>query len=161
MEGGLVSNDAARHDMADALAMAQEQIRDLVAVQQKRAKLTVTATVADGTVEVTVNSAGMVLQTVIDETYLDDHDFAELGDYVTQAAQSAIQQIGRKSAELLAPLTERRNAMPALSDIVPGAPDLRDLMPDLTVPHVSSTVSAPDAGGDDWPDRAAYPNVRS
>ena len=83
----MVSNDAARHELADVLALAQEQMADLAAMQKKRVQLTATVAVAGGTVEVTVNVQGLVTNTVIDEDYLDDFDFADLGDHVTSAAQ--------------------------------------------------------------------------
>jgi DNA-binding protein YbaB len=145
-----VSNDAARHELAEVLALAQEQMADLAAVHKKRATLTANATVADGTVEVTVNAQGIVTRTVIDETYQDEFDFADLGDYITAAAQAAAREVGKRSAELLAPMTERRKQFPGLSDIVEGAPDFRDWMPDLTAlrPEPASTVDT-DEGDDD------------
>lgn len=150
-----MGNESARHDLADALALAQEQMRGLAELQRKRAELTARASVADDTVEVTVNAHGAVVRTVIDETYLDDHDFADLGQYVTEAARAAIEDVGRQSAAMLAPLTERRTQMPSLSDVVPGAPDLRDLIPGYTPP---TPDRAPD---DDWGSDTSFPNVRS
>ena len=154
-----MSNDAARHDLADALALAQEQMRALASLQQKRAQLTARASVADDTVEITVNAQGAVVRTVIDEAYLDDHDFADLGQYVTDAAQAAIRDVGRQTAEMMAPITERRRQMPSLSDIAPGAPDLRDLIPGFA-PSPSTTDQTPPEG-DDWGSDSAYPSVRS
>jgi hypothetical protein len=99
---------------------------------------------------VTVNAQGLVTNTVIDEAYLDDFDFADLGDHVTSAVQAATREVGRRSAELLSPLTERRKKFPALSDIVEGAPDFKDLMPDLTMSPTGGTETARlDDGYDD------------
>jgi DNA-binding protein YbaB len=158
-----VSNDAARHQLADVLALAQEQMAGLAEVQRKRAALTGQATVADGTVQVTVNAQGVLVGTVIDEAYLDDYDFADLGDYVTEAARAAAQEVARRSAELLAPLTERRAKLPALSEIVPGAPDLRELFPNPgDAPDVASNRNEPDPQGDGWDDQSTFdPTVRS
>lgn len=155
-----MSNDAARHELAEVLALAQEQMADLAAVQKKRAALTASATVADGTVEVTVNAQGIVTRTVIDETYLDEFEFADLGDYITTAAQTAARDVGKRSAELLVPMTERRKKFPALSDIVEGAPDFREWMPDLT-PLRPESAAAAGPGDDDGDDDTSYtPTVR-
>jgi DNA-binding protein YbaB len=123
-----VSNDAARHDLNDLLARVQEQMADFATLQKKRAALTARASTAEGTVEVTVNAQGTVVRTVIDEAYFDEFDLPELGNYITSAAQTAAQEVWRRSAELLAPLTERRSRMPSLSDHIEGAPDVGNLL---------------------------------
>jgi DNA-binding protein YbaB len=82
-----VDNDAARHELAEALALLHEHMDDLAAVETQRAVLSATATAADGTVAVTVNARGVVSHTDVDESYLADYDLADLGDYVTAAAQ--------------------------------------------------------------------------
>jgi DNA-binding protein YbaB len=160
-----VSNDAARHELAEVLALAQEQMADLAVMQKKRAALTAEAAVADGTVEVTVNAQGIVTNTVVDESYLDEFDFADLGGYITQAAQAAAQEVGRRSAEMLTPLNERRKKFPSLSDIIDGAPDFREMMTDLTmklpVDDVNGTNPEPPGEDDGWVDNAPYnPTVR-
>ena len=82
---------------------------------------------------------------------------ADLGDFVTAAAQEAADEVGRRSAELLAPLAERRARFPSLSDIVDGAPDIRDL-----VSHLNSAdhpQQPTDEGG--YEATSDYPTVRS
>lgn len=158
-----MGNDAARHELADVLALAQEQMADLQTMQKKRAALTASATAADGTVEVTVDAQGVVTRTVIDESYLDDFDFSDLGEHVTQAARAAAQDVGRQAAALLTPMTERRKLFPALSDIVAGAPDFRDMLPDLAMkPPAAGTSAAPGNDIDErWDETGPYnPTVR-
>lgn len=159
-----MSNDAARHELAEVLALAQEQMADLAVMQKKRAALTAEAAVADGTVEVTVNAQGVVTRTVIDESYLDEFDFADLGGYITAAAQAAAQEVGRRSAEMLTPLNERRKKFPSLSGIVDGAPDLREMMTDLTMKlPVDDLNTNPQPPGEDdgWADNPPYnPTVK-
>lgn len=159
-----MSNDAARHELAEVLALAQQQMADLAAMQKKRAALTASAAVADGTVEVTVNAQGILTRTVIDESYLDEFDFADLGEYITSAVQVAAREVGKRSAELLVPLSERRKQLPALSDIVEGAPDFREFMPDLTIKPPVPGVADPvvDRGDDDFDDDDGFyrTNVR-
>lgn len=149
-----MSNDAARHELADVLALAQQQMADLAAMQKKRAALTASAAVADGTVKVTVNAQGILTRTVIDESYLDEFEFSDLGEYITSAAQAAAREVGKRSAELLVPLSERRKQLPALSEIVDGAPDFREFIPDLTIKPPLPGVADPvvDRRDDDFDD---------
>lgn len=132
---------------------------DIAAIQRKQAELTASAAAADGLVEVTVNAHGHLIGTSIDEEYLDEFEFEELADHITEAAQTAIRTVAERVAEMMAPITERRQALPPLSDIVEGAPDLRDLTP----PAVESLVVAArrsDPGDHDSTDDPAFPTVR-
>lgn len=133
-----MDTDAARHELIDALALIQEQFADLAMVEEERATLSSSATSAGGTVTVTVDCDGVVIHTQVSENYLDDHDLADLGQHITDAAQAAARDIEQKVAELLAPLAQRREQMPSLSDIVEGAPDIRELLSTrLAVPQRS------------------------
>ncbi|MEV0672984.1 YbaB/EbfC family nucleoid-associated protein [Mycobacterium sp. NPDC050441] len=146
-----MDNDAARHELIDALALVQEQMADLAAVETARAGLYSAASTAEGTVTVTVDAYGVVIETAVSESYFDDHDLADLGHHITAAAQNATRDVERKVAELLAPLAQRREEMPSLSDIIDGAPDIRDLL--------STVVTVPHGDGEQEPDD--YPTVRS
>ncbi|NOP97974.1 MULTISPECIES: YbaB/EbfC family nucleoid-associated protein [Mycolicibacterium] len=133
-----MDTDAARHELIDALALIQEQFADLAMVEEERATLSSSATSAGGTVTVTVDCDGVVIHTQVSENYLDDHDLADLGQHITDAAQAAARDIEQKVAELLAPLAQQREQMPSLSDIVEGAPDIRELLSTrLAVPQRS------------------------
>ncbi|MBA0047872.1 YbaB/EbfC family nucleoid-associated protein [Mycobacteroides sp. LB1] len=126
-----MDNDALRHELVDALALVQEHMNDLAALEEKRAALSATVTVADATVAVTVDADGVVIQTVVDESYIDEHDLTDLGSYVTAAAQEAANDVEWQLAEMLQPIAERREQFPSLSEIVNGAPDIRELVPDF------------------------------
>jgi hypothetical protein len=76
-------------------------------LQKKQAALKLTAQAADGAVEVTVNARGQVVKTVVDKSYLDDHDFEDLGDHITEAAQAAARDAAGRVAKMLAPINER------------------------------------------------------
>jgi DNA-binding protein YbaB len=124
----MMDNDSARHELTEALALLEEHMNELATVARKRAALSATAIVAEGTVVVTVNAHGVVSNVAVDESYLDEHDLAELGDFVTAAAQGAAQDVERRATRLFAPLAERRARFPSLADIVDGAPDIRELL---------------------------------
>jgi DNA-binding protein YbaB len=154
-----VSNDAANDDFTNVLSLVQEQMQGLAVMQERRAALTATATAADGTVEITVDAQRTVTKAVIDETYLDEFELTDLGGYITTAAQQAAQEIDRQSADLLAPLTQRRQEISALSSLVGDAPDFGDLMSglgSLAAPPSSRT----DDGDDGLEEHSRFPTVR-
>lgn len=153
-----MSNDALRHQMTEVLAVVSEQMADIASVQREQAQLTASAGAADGLVEVTVDARGHVIATVIDESYLDEYELEELGDHVTSAAQSAAQLVAQRVAALMAPIGERRRMMPALSDIMDGAPDLRDLTRSVFGDDDAAVARAPE---DDGQGESAFPTVRS
>ncbi|MDV3124017.1 YbaB/EbfC family nucleoid-associated protein [Mycobacterium sp. 21AC1] len=151
-----VDNDAARHDLLEVLALVQEQMTELADFEEKRAALSATATSADGTVVVTVNVDGLLTETAVSESYLDEYDLADLGGHLTAAAQAAVCDVERQAAELLAPLAERRAQVPALSEIVQGAPDIRDLVSPAGESAHGGAYSDAQAASD-----SDYPTVRS
>ncbi|MGV9800137.1 YbaB/EbfC family nucleoid-associated protein [Mycobacterium sp. NPDC003449] len=145
--------------MTEVLALVSEQMADIAAMQQEQAQLTATGEAADGLVVVTVNAQGHVIGTAIDESYLDEFEFEELGEHLTAAAQSAAQAAADEVAAMMVPLGERRRMMPALSEIVDGAPDLRDLT-DSVLGH-DGPIGPPRGRDDDGLDESAFPTVRS
>ncbi len=148
-----MDNDTARHELIDALALVQEQFADLAAVEAERAALSATGTGADGTVTVTVDSRGIVIHTAVSETYLDEYDLADLG-VVHHGRRPGCDARHRADEwrNSLAPLAQRREQMPSLSDIVEGAPDIRNLL---------STVVPVRVPGSDEEDPDDFPTVRS
>jgi DNA-binding protein YbaB len=155
-----MDNDAARHDLLDVLSLVQDQMRDLSAMQQKRAKLAAKATAAEGTVEVTVDAQRTVSKVVVDETYLDDFEFADLGGYITRAAQAAAGEVERRAAALLMPLQERRKSISALSGLVVDAPDFQEAIARLG--SIGNDMRSTDDDGDNGEAAGgpAYPTVR-
>lgn len=145
--------------MTEVLAQVQEQMADIAAMQRKQAELSVSATVADGLVEVTVNAHGHLTKTVVDEAYLDEFEFEELSDHITEAAQAAVRTATARVAEMMAPISERRQALPALSEIIDGAPDLRDLVAPA-LESLVATVPRADPDDNDGTDESAFPTVR-
>jgi DNA-binding protein YbaB len=141
---------------------------DFVELQKKQAALEVSATAAEGSIEVTVNARGQVVKALIDKSYLDDHDFEELGDHLTEAAQAAARQAGGRVAEMLAPMGERQRSFPSFSDIVEGIPDLGDVLPpglEVLSAAASRREGSPASwvagSGDDGGDGGAeFPTVR-
>jgi DNA-binding protein YbaB len=162
-----LSIESARDRLGDVLAGVRDQLADIAAVQKKQAELKVDGQAAEGSVEVTVNARGQVVNAVIDKSYLDDHDFEDLGGHITEAAQAAAGEAGRRVAEMLAPINERHKNLPSFSDIVEGLPELSDVLPpelDLfgSGPRRKQDSSVSSAGTryDDGDGGAEFPTVR-
>jgi DNA-binding protein YbaB len=143
--------------MTEIMAQVQEQIADIAAVQEKQAELTANGTAADGMIEVTVDAHGLLVKTVIDESYLEYFEFDELSDHITEAVQAAAQEASRQVAEMMVPIGERRRQFPSLSDIVEGAPDLRDLTEPVFDP---ATTTQPPPDPDEGNGQATFLTVR-
>ena len=162
-----MSTEAARDRVGDVLAGLRDQLADIAAMQKKLAALKVDGRAAEGSVEVTVNAQGQVVKTVIDKSYLDDHDFEDLGGHITEAAQAAAGEAGRRVAAIMAPINARHKNLPSVADIVDGLPELSDLMPpELDMfglgprRQEDSSVSSAGARYDDGDGEAELPTVR-
>lgn len=156
-----MSNDAAQDEFEHVLALVQEQMRELTAMEEKRATLTATGTAADGTVEVTVDSQRMVISTVIDESYLEDFELADLGGYVTAAAQGAGVEIDRVAAGLLAPLTQRREELTSVVGSAVDVPDFAEMLSGIRSAGVADVRSVGEGrSGADGQDGPSLTTVR-
>jgi DNA-binding protein YbaB len=162
-----MSNDTTRDRLCDVLGDFRDQLADISALQKKQAALEVDARVADDTVVVTVNARGQLIKIVIDNCYLDNHDFDELADHITEAAQTAAKDADRLVSEMLAPINARHAKFPSLSDIVEGLPEPRDLMPpglEAFGPHPQPQQDPPSSSADglydDGGGEAGFPTVR-
>jgi DNA-binding protein YbaB len=157
-----MDNDAVRHDLSHVLALVEEQMRELSVIEQKRSAIVATATAADGMVEVTVDAQRLVSSIVIDESYLNDFDFADLGGHVTTAARKAGEEVEQRSAALLAPMTQRRAEISSVAGSGGGVPDLEVLLSGLrsAVP-VDGSVQAGGGEGAGWAEGpSSFPVVR-
>jgi DNA-binding protein YbaB len=139
-----MSGDVGRHELDEVLSVVQEQMRDLSVMQAKRSELTAKAFAADQLVAVTVDAQCVVSEVVIDEGYLEEFELAELGGHVITAARAAAEQIRERSAQLLAPLIERRKEVSGLSGVLPDMPDLAQVLSNLGVSELG--IDQPGAG---------------
>lgn len=155
-----MSNDSIRNEFGQVLALVQEQMRDLSNIQQQRSTLTTTGTAADGTVEVTVNAQRTVVKTVVDESYLDEFEFADLGGHLTSAAQAAVRQMDKRSEALLAPMNARRKAVSEISGNVIGLPGFREALAEVSAMGDPSPAEPAPTGNDGDTD-SSFPTIRS
>ncbi|MEV0355208.1 YbaB/EbfC family nucleoid-associated protein [Nocardia sp. NPDC050697] len=147
-------NETLRADMAALVEGLGEQFRGIAELQRRRALLTETVRVCDQRIEVTVNADGVLVATKFGEDVL-DLSLEEIAEHITAAVQTAAARVAARSRELMQPLLERKNALPKLSEIVEGAPDLGSLMPTAPPPP----LTPPDPGR--WPDDSGARAPRS
>ncbi|MFE7743554.1 YbaB/EbfC family nucleoid-associated protein [Nocardia sp. NPDC057455] len=129
-------NERLRADMATMLEGLGEQFRGIADLQKQRSLLTATVTVCDKRIEVTVNADGVLIATRFADDVL-DLSLDEIAENITAAVQAAAAEVAARGRELMTPLLERKNALPRLSEIVEGAPDLGSLMPTAPAPPLA------------------------
>ncbi|WP_228809974.1 YbaB/EbfC family nucleoid-associated protein [Nocardia otitidiscaviarum] len=121
-------NDNARAEMHSLLDEVQRQFADIARLQRERARLTASASARKGRVTVTVNADGAIVKTKFSAD-IDDLDYGEIADAVTEAAQQAFTEVSRRGQELMGPLRDRRARLPKLSDLIEGLPDVSEQIP--------------------------------
>lgn len=151
MSDGLQHNGLER-----VMSLLEGQMRDFATVRQKQAALTGTGSAADGSVEVTVNAQQMVVKTVVDDSYLEDHELTELGDAITEAAQAASRDAQRKWSELLGPMNARRDEMRSMSAGSRDLPGYQQMMERLN----ELTASPPQQPKSEINDTSDFPTIK-
>ncbi|MET7768372.1 YbaB/EbfC family nucleoid-associated protein [Nocardia sp. NPDC005366] len=126
-------NDRLRADMATMLDGLGEQFRGIAELQKQRSLLTATVTACEKRIEVMVNADGVLIATKFADDVL-DLSLEEIAANLTAAVQAAAAEVAARGRELMTPLLERRNALPKLSEIVEGAPDLGAMLPTAPAP---------------------------
>ncbi|WP_433193048.1 YbaB/EbfC family nucleoid-associated protein [Nocardia sp. CA-107356] len=124
-----MNNERTKGDLADLLDTVNGQIRAIAEAQQKRVELTATATAGKGRVRITVNADGVVIETHFADD-IDELDYDEIADAVTDATQEAAAEVARRADELIAPIQQTRSRLPSLSEIAGGLPDLTARAPE-------------------------------
>lgn len=141
-------NERLRADMMTMLDGLGEQMRGIAEVQLKRSKLTATGTACEERITVTVNADGLLIHTIFADD-IAELTYEEIAEGMTEAVQKAATEVGSLSEKLLAPLRERKAALPKLSDLIDGAPDLGSRMPvEPPVPKGMREYDATPVGSD-------------
>ncbi|MVU78985.1 YbaB/EbfC family DNA-binding protein [Nocardia sp. ET3-3] len=125
--------------MAEILDGFRDQMRTITALQRERAALTASATVRGKRVTVTVNADGTVIETRFGSG-IEELEYSEIAKAVTEAAQQASAEVARRSRDIMAPVSQNRNRLPKLTDIIPGMPDLSK---ELAIPEPPVVSTAP------------------
>ncbi|WP_405165575.1 YbaB/EbfC family nucleoid-associated protein [Nocardia sp. NBC_01499] len=109
------------------LATFEQQRHDFADVQAQVAKMTAEAWSSDKLVRVVSNTAGVPIEVHMVADAFRRSTPEKLGRSVAEAAQIAARLAAEQSRRAFAPITGAADKMPDLSDLVPGAPSIKDL----------------------------------
>lgn len=146
--------------MEAALDSMHGRMRQLAEIEQQRAELAVSAAMADGSVTVTVNADGHLTDLEFSAD-ISSFSYTEIAAAVVETTRLAVFEVGRRSAELLAPLNDSNAQMPDLSELMEGfldieLPPMRREVPEEP-PAVDSDIVRV-AGADDGSVVSAHPD---
>ncbi|MGW6331801.1 YbaB/EbfC family nucleoid-associated protein [Nocardia rhamnosiphila] len=108
------------HELLDAYEQQQAQVGE---VHQQLVDLRVRATTSDGSVHVTVDSAGAVLEVRVTPAAMRG-TAGQLSGLLTDTAREAARLAKEQAAAMVAPLAGLAGGMPDLSELIPGTPNL-------------------------------------
>ncbi|WP_231569567.1 YbaB/EbfC family nucleoid-associated protein [Prescottella defluvii] len=118
------------------------QTEALAAAQGALAQTTAQVQSPDGLVRVTVDSSGSVVAVDLDPSTFTRTTPARLAEVVAATARAATAEVRARIAELMAPVTGAAAGLPDLSDLVAGAPSLRNLLPTVATEFAAATTAA-------------------
>ncbi|MEV0107190.1 YbaB/EbfC family nucleoid-associated protein [Nocardia sp. NPDC050799] len=108
------------HELLDAYEQQQTQVGE---VHQQLVDLRVRATTSDGSVQVTVDSTGAVLEVCVTPAAMRG-TAGQLSGLLTDTAREAARLAKEQAAAVAAPLAGLAGGMPDLSELFPGTPSL-------------------------------------
>ncbi|MGK8524496.1 YbaB/EbfC family nucleoid-associated protein [Nocardia asteroides] len=110
------------------LELFEQQRRDLAEAQSALASTTVTAWSSNNLIRVVSNAAGVPVEVHVEPEAFKRSTPEKLGHSITEAAQAAARMALEATKQAVAPLQASADEIPDLSDLVPGAPSIRDLV---------------------------------
>ncbi|NKY55729.1 YbaB/EbfC family nucleoid-associated protein [Nocardia flavorosea] len=125
-----------RMEVHRAMDAYEDQIARLAEIRGHLDTVRIQARSVDGQVEVSVDSAGVVVEIELQQPAMREKPDA-LARKIAEVAREAARYAEKYRVEALGPITEIVGAMPDLPELVPGAPSLRDPFPP-EVPEESS-----------------------
>ncbi|WP_158851390.1 YbaB/EbfC family nucleoid-associated protein [Saccharothrix deserti] len=148
----LEARNAALRSQVDTMLVNLERQTAALKEAQAAAPQTATATSPDGLVQAVVNAAGVVTDVKLAPSAFERSTPDKLSRAIVQTIQQATLDVRRQAEEALAPF---QNAMPDLPDLFPGAPSLKNLLPQPPPP-----VERPRRARDEDPDEESGPVLR-
>lgn len=143
------SNTALRDRVDTMLERLHEQTAALAAAQGAVASLNAEGESPDGLVRVTVDASGTVVSTRLDPAAFSRSTPERLAESFATAARAASHEARSRATELMAPVAAMAADFPDLTDLVVGAPSIRNLVPTVATEFApggarSSDVDEPD-----------------
>ncbi|WP_420880988.1 YbaB/EbfC family nucleoid-associated protein [Rhodococcus sp. (in: high G+C Gram-positive bacteria)] len=123
------SNTALRDRVDTMLERLHEQTAALAAAQGAVASLNAEGESPDGLVRVTVDASGTVVSTRLDPAAFSRSTPERLAESFAAAARVASHEVHSRTTELMAPVAAMAADFPDLTDLVPGVPSIRNLVP--------------------------------
>lgn len=147
------SNTDLRERVDTMLERLHDQTAALAAAQGAVANLTAEGTSPDGLVRVTVDASGTVVSSRLDAAAFSRSTPERLAESFSTAAQVASNEVRSRTTELMAPVAAMAADFPDLTDLVPGAPSIRNLVPTVATEFVPGDAHSGDtADADDLHD---------
>jgi DNA-binding protein YbaB len=151
-----MANEAAKDQLAALSESFQAGLRSLHQMQQRRAQLSAAASAAAGQVTVTVDADGIPTNIEF-SSEIESLSYAEMADAVVRAARDAAADVRRQAAGVVATLQQEDPSLPKLSDFLPGAPDLMELVPGVRATLLTPPETATRRGDDEQAISGATP----
>ncbi|CAM4390269.1 YbaB/EbfC family nucleoid-associated protein [Nocardia ninae] len=121
-------NDSLRDQVDSLLETFDQQRRNLAEAQATLATATVTARSSDNLIRVVSNAAGVPVEVHVEPDAFKRSTPEKLGRSITEAVQSAARQALEATQQAVAPIEAAADGIPDLSDLIPGAPNIRQLV---------------------------------
>jgi YbaB/EbfC DNA-binding family len=112
-------------EMAETVEKFRDRARELTRLQQERVNLIASASVQRRRVTATVNADGILVDLKFSSD-IDDLEYSEVAQAITEACGEAVAEVGRKSAVLLAPIRVESERAPSTDEILRGLAEIRD-----------------------------------
>ena len=136
-------NEALRGQVDSLLETFEQQRTGLADAQTRLASTTVTAWSADNLIRVESTAAGIPIQVHVEPEAFKRSTPEKLGKSITEAVQAAAQQAMEATRQTVAPLEEAAGGVPDLSELVPGAPSIRELVKSLFPQPLTQQAETP------------------
>ncbi|MGQ4599495.1 YbaB/EbfC family nucleoid-associated protein [Nocardia sp. R6R-6] len=121
-------NKALRDQIDSLLEVFEQQRNDLAEAQSTLATTTVTAWSSNNLIRVVSNAAGVPVEVHVEPEAFKRSTPEKLGHSITEAVQAAARLALEATQQAVAPVQASAGGIPDLSDLVPGAPSIRDLV---------------------------------
>ncbi|MBB5911547.1 DNA-binding protein YbaB [Nocardia transvalensis] len=150
-------NDALRAQVDSMLETFEQQQREVADVRSRLAATTAEAWSSDNLVRVVSNVSGVPIEVHLEPEAFKRSTPEKLGRSMAEAAQAAARAAAELSEQAVAPIQNLAGELPDLSDLVPGAPSIKDLMRSM-LPEPAEEPQAPPPPLDDEDEDEFYRN---
>lgn len=135
-------NDALNAQVESMLTAFEEQTRQLANLKDSLDAIQAEGWSANNLVRVTANAGGIPMSVWIAPEAFKQSTPDRLAGSVAEAAQRAARSAQEQAAAAVAPITDAADAMPDITNLAPGAPNMREVF-DSFIPAPGDRVPGP------------------